>query len=448
MSTSASPTSSRRLRSATCTTPSAASACEPVASFAARDAEEDHARDAEPGELAHLFAQALLRVLHDARHRHDRLGRVDAFLHEERRDEIVDPKPVLGDEPPQRRRAAQPAQPPFGKAPCRRCYLGELERPEPFEQRRVDEAVDGVRVGLDVDAQAPLAGGRRRDRADRDDERLRVGQRADDVAEVRDGRRRRERDRVDVAGPHPREVVGVGRGGDRAVHRRARRPCSPVARALRASTSRATSARASSTRAPGAGGAGTRRAATRRRSARARGRRAIPRRASAAAVPGPIAATRTGASARASSPAGARPRSKNASTPLADVNTSHSYRARSGTAKSTGSSAIAGSSMTSAPSCSSSVRSSLACSRARVTTMRRPNSGRCSNHAKSSAATSPTTIADGASTPTRRDRRERRARSCVAPGRVPHRTAATGCLRRATAVDRARRRCRRGGPRP
>ena len=98
---------------------------------------------------------------------------------------------------------------------------------------------------------------------------------------------------------------------------------------------------------------GTRRATTRRRSARARGRRGRRGVASASAVPGPIAATRTGASARASSPAGARPRSKNASTPLADVNTSHAYAPRSGSAKSTGSIAIDGSSITSAPSASS-----------------------------------------------------------------------------------------------
>ena len=45
---------------------------------------------AEVGERVHLLAQALLRVLHDARHRHDRLGRVDALLHEQRRDEVVD----------------------------------------------------------------------------------------------------------------------------------------------------------------------------------------------------------------------------------------------------------------------------------------------------------------------------------------------------------------------
>ena len=54
------------------------------------NAEQHHRGNAEIGERAHLFAQALLRVLHDARHRHDRLGRVDAFLHEQRRDEVVD----------------------------------------------------------------------------------------------------------------------------------------------------------------------------------------------------------------------------------------------------------------------------------------------------------------------------------------------------------------------
>ena len=62
-------------------------------------------------------------------------------------------------------------------------------------------------------------------------------------------------------------------------------------------------------------------------------------------------------------------------------------------------SAIDGSSITSAPRCSSRARSSLACSRARVTTMRRPNRGRCSNHPRSRPATAPTTIALGASTP-------------------------------------------------
>ncbi len=119
------------------------------------------------------------------------------------------------------------------------------------------------------------------------------------------------------------------------------------------------------------------------------------------------------------------PRSKNASTPFADVNTNHAYRARSGTSKSTGAIAIAGSSTTSAPSSSSSLRSSLACSRARVTTIVRPNSGRCSNHEKSNRATSPTTIADGDSTPAVA-MVPSVARVVRCSGRVPQRTAATG----------------------
>ena len=93
--------------------------------------------------------------------------------------------------------------------------------------------------------------------------------------------------------------------------------------------------------------------------------------------------------------------------------------------KSTGAIAIAGSSTTSAPSSSSSVRSSLACSRARVTTIVRPKSGRCSNQEKSRAATSPTTIADGASTPTVAIVASV-ARVVRCSGRVPQRTAATG----------------------
>ena len=91
--------------------------------------------------------------------------------------------------------------------------------------------------------------------------------------------------------------------------------------------------------------------------------------------------------------------------------------------------------MTSAPSDSRRARSSLACSRARVTTMRRPNNGACSNQPRSSAATSPTTMALGGSTP---------ASAIVASvarivrwfGRVPHRTAATGvCSSRPPAIN-------------
>ena len=52
----------------------------------------------------------------------DRLGRVDAFLHEQRRDEVVDAEPVLGDQPPQRGRAPQPAEATFGERHGRECY--------------------------------------------------------------------------------------------------------------------------------------------------------------------------------------------------------------------------------------------------------------------------------------------------------------------------------------
>ena len=86
---------------------------------------------------------------------------------------------------------------------------------------------------------------------------------------------------------------------------------------------------------------------------------------------------------------------------------------------------MAGSSSTSAPRFSSRVRSSLACSRARVTTTERPNSGRASNHDRSSAATSPTTIALGACTPASATVASV-ARTVCWSGRVPLRTAATG----------------------
>ena len=112
MRTSESPTSSRRLRSATCTTPSGASAPEPRASLVVGHAEEDHRGDAEVGERPHLLAEALLGVLHDARHRRDRLRRVEPFLHEQRRDQVVDREPGFGHQPPQRGRAAQPAHAP------------------------------------------------------------------------------------------------------------------------------------------------------------------------------------------------------------------------------------------------------------------------------------------------------------------------------------------------
>ncbi len=62
----------------------------PVRVLAGGDAEQHHGGHAEIGQRPHLLAQALLGVLHHARHRHDRLSRFDAFLHEQWRDEVVD----------------------------------------------------------------------------------------------------------------------------------------------------------------------------------------------------------------------------------------------------------------------------------------------------------------------------------------------------------------------
>jgi hypothetical protein len=74
-----------------------------------RDPEEDHAGNPEVGQRPHLLPQALLGVLHHARHRRDRLGIVDPFLHEQRRDEVVHGEPGLGHHPPDGRRAPEPA---------------------------------------------------------------------------------------------------------------------------------------------------------------------------------------------------------------------------------------------------------------------------------------------------------------------------------------------------
>ena len=87
--------------------------------------------------------------------------------------------------------------------------------------------------------------------------------------------------------------------------------------------------------------------------------------------------------------------------------------------------AIVGTLITSAPAASRRSVRRDACAGARVTTMRRPVSGRAANHSSSSAATSPMTITDGAasgcSAIVASD-----ARVVCWLGRVPHRTAATG----------------------
>ena len=67
--------------------------------LAGGDAEEDHRRDAEPGQLAHLLAQRLARVLDDARQRRHWRGRRDVLAHEQRCDQVVDIQPRFGDKP-------------------------------------------------------------------------------------------------------------------------------------------------------------------------------------------------------------------------------------------------------------------------------------------------------------------------------------------------------------
>ncbi len=87
--------------------------------------------------------------------------------------------------------------------------------------------------------------------------------------------------------------------------------------------------------------------------------------------------------------------------------------------------AMAGTSTVAAPRADSRATSSLACSRARVTTTRRPMSGRFSNHARSLAATSPTTMVDGVPSACA-PMVPSVARTVRCSGRVPHCTAATG----------------------
>ena len=325
----ASPTSSRRLRSATCTTPSAASACEPARVLLARDAEQHDGGHAEIGERAHLLAQALLRVLHDAGHRHDRLGRVDALLHEQRRDEVVDRDPVLGDEAPQRGGAPQPAQAAFGERHADQATGDPSDRASDGR----DEAVDRVRIGLDVDAgaRAPRAVSRR-DRTDRDHRRpahRRAAPTASQKLSTVD-------DDVNViASTSPARtrssIVGIGLGAGRCGTPRGRRPRSPARRAPRAARrapSRRARAAPSSPGSRGSGNASSSDSATNRSGHEigahpAPGERALrcPDRSRR-----PAPARARGRRARR----GASPRSKKASTPLADVNTTHAYAAEVG----------------------------------------------------------------------------------------------------------------------
>ena len=90
-----------------------------------------------------------------------------------------------------------------------------------------------------------------------------------------------------------------------------------------------------------------------------------------------------------------------------------------------GSMAMTGTSTGSAPSRPRARLSSEAWVRVRVTTIRRPSSGRSSNHRSSVPATRPTTITDGDSSGWS-PRVARVARVVTWSGRVPHRMAAAG----------------------
>ena len=268
----------------------------------------------------------------------------------------------------------------------------------------------------------------RRDRADRDDERLRVRERRRRASQkFVDGRRRRERDRVDRAGAHAREVVGIGRGRDGAVHREHLDVVALRGEALGQHVARDLGAREQHPFA-GVPGRGTRRAATRRRTARARDRRARRGGASASAVPGPIAATRTGASARASSPARCEPaveervdavgRREHEPRVLREVGQRRSRPARC---------AIAGSSTHLGAE-----RSSRAAQLARLLA-RAGHDDACARTAAAARTTRSRArrrrrrrSRSGASTPDVGDRRRASPRTVRCSGRVPQRTAATG----------------------
>ena len=98
ISTSESPTSSRRSRSATCTMPSGSEAPRPAASLRSGTPNRITAGNAEGGELGDLLAQRLAGVLHHAGQRRDRHRLVDALAHEERGDQVVDGQ--VGSRPP------------------------------------------------------------------------------------------------------------------------------------------------------------------------------------------------------------------------------------------------------------------------------------------------------------------------------------------------------------
>ena len=415
------------LRSATCTTPSVASACEPRASLCCGNAEQHHRR-ARRGRRARAPPCAGSPACAARRPASTRPARA-------RR---CPPSRTAGRRG--RRRAARcsaTSRRSAGVRRSRRIRCSGNDTPRWYRS-----ALDRVGAGRAAVEQRARRARRwcadrlRRRRAARGSRpsptspgrsRSTTGapsERADRVAEVRDRRRRRERDRVDLAGAHARDVGRRRARRHGAVHRehvdrvarapRARR----AARRGRSPRGRAAPARS----APRGSGNAVEQRLGDEPLGNEVGADAAPRRARRR-CPGRSRRRARAPSARASSPAAREPAveeridavGRREHDPLV------AGRARAAS-KSIGSSAIDGSSITSAPSCSRRARSSLACSRARVTTTRRPNSGRCSNQPRSRPATSPTTIALGASTPSVGDRRERAAdRALLGPRSPPHR---------------------------
>ena len=147
--------------------------------------------------------------------------------------------------------------------------------------------------------------------------------------------------------------------------------------------------------------------------------------ASAAAVPGPMAATRAAPKARASRHGGEQPRGavgRGDDDPVVGRRAASAAAAQGGAAvggRRRSRSRAPRSARRPAPAAP---RASWeACWRVRVTTTRRPNSGRRSNQARSTAATSPTTITDGAASGCVGDRAERGPHGALlGPGAPAH----------------------------
>ena len=289
-----------------------------------RDTEQDHRGHAEVGERPHLLAQALLGVLHDARHR-CRPARARRCL-PSRTAARRGRRPRAGPRPPAAAtRACGAAGASAARGTSRRpsatahCFgaassAPHARPPAPKAERRAVTTPSMVCGSASASTRRPRSTAVSEVTGPIETTSgCGSGTRADCGAEVVDRRRRRERDRVEPpvddalherAGRASRGCVRYTGSTSTVVAALAEPLGEHVARHL--GPRRAARAR----RAPTA--AGTRRAATRPRSARGRGRRGARGSRARARCPGPIAAMRTPASARASSPAGARPPSKNA----------------------------------------------------------------------------------------------------------------------------------------